>query len=215
MVVAKASTNHHRPVNNVQTSSAATDRKARPTRAARSSEALQERIGILTQKFKRCPPRLVFNSLLGSALRPPAKSPVGSPETGGDRIPTNLPRRPRPLTPETKRAADRKPPIKFVHRMSNQKTGQEIDTDVADAGSRTRNSALLPVTVALLLTVIFATARHTGRDHLIDQRSDRDSSPGRFNWTTGAGDWKPDHSRESQNSSIRAGADWNIGCERH
>ncbi len=39
--------------------------------------------------------------------------------------------------------------------------------------------------------------------------------PGRFNRATGAGDWKPDHSREPQHSSIGTGADRNIGCERH
>src|SRR5258708_39226473 len=56
-------------------------------------------------------------------------------------------------------------------------------------------------------------ARHTGRDHLIDPRSYRDSSPGRVNRATGAGDWKPDHRREFQHISIGLGANRNSGRE--
>ena len=53
------------------------------------------------------------------------------------------------------------------------------------------------------------------RDYLIDPRSDRDSAPGWFNRATGAGDWKPDHRRKPQHTSIGTRADRNIGCDRH
>jgi hypothetical protein len=54
---------------------------------------------------------------------------------------------------------------------------------------------------------VFTTnnARYPWRDHLIDPRSDRDSSPGRFNRARGARDRKPDHSREPENISFGAG----------